>query len=228
MAVHAASGLRNDRGRRHVVHATVNCDYIMTLQEVIQYIGQPVLIVGAVTYIIQKLGEYALDKRLKVYEKELDNKQALLEKEITLTVARTTKLYEDRLSILRDIYKKMVTLDREMNVMTMPFKEVRQDAEKEENERIENAGKAYNDFLLCYTENKVFLTKKLDSHLEKLRQSYFDSYWDYTSGRRFGGMDFKFSYEQAKAASDKVRNQIPPILTEIEVEFRKLLGVEEE
>lgn len=200
----------------------------MTIQEFIQYIGQPVLIVGAATYIIQKLGEYILDKRLKAYEKELDSKQALLEKEITLTIAKTSKLYEGRLSILRDIYKKIVTLHREMNVMTMRFKEILENAEKEENERIENAGKAYNDFLLCYTENKIFITKRLDNHLEKLRQSYFDSYWDYTSGRSFGGVDFKFNYEQARIASDKVKNQIPPILDAIEIEFRKLLGVEDE
>lgn len=199
-----------------------------TLQEILQFIGQPVLIVGAVTYIIQKLGEYAIDKRLKAYEKELDNKQALLEKEITLTVAKSSKLYEDRLGILRDIYKKIVTLHREMNVMTMTFKEILKNAEKEENERIENAGKAYNDFFLCYTENKIFLTKKLDVKLKLLQDYYFDSYWDYTSGHNFGGMDFKFNYELAKEASVKVKIHIPPILDEIEIEFRRLLGVEDE
>jgi len=115
-----------------------------------------------------------------------------------------------------------------MNVMTMTFKEIRQNAEKEENERIVNAGNAYNDFLLCYSENKIFLTKKLDEKIKLLQQSYFDSYWDYTSGHKFGGMDFKFNYELAKAASDKVKNHIPPILDEIEIEFRRLLGVEDE
>jgi len=199
----------------------------MTAEDIINYIWQPVLIVAAATYIIQKLGEYALDKRLKAYEKELDNKQALLEKEINLTIAKTTKLFESRLSILQDIYKKLVTLDREMNVMTMTFKEIKEDPEKEENERIANAGNAYNDYLLSFTENKIFLTKSLDEKLEQIRQSYFDSYWDYTSGKRFGGMDFKFTYENAVAASHKVRNLIPPILKEIENEFRKLLGVED-
>ncbi len=78
----------------------------MTIQELLQYVGQPILIVGSASYIIQKLGEYALDKRLKAYEKELDNKQALLEKEMTLTITKSTKLYEDRLSILQSLYKK--------------------------------------------------------------------------------------------------------------------------
>ncbi len=122
----------------------------------------------------------------------------------------------------------MVTLDREMNVMTMPFKEIREDGDKEENQRIESAGKAYNEFLLGYVENRIFLTKKLDGQLEKLRQSYFESYWDYTSVKRFGGTDFEFNFKQARAASDKVKNHIPPILEEIEKEFRNLLGVEEE
>jgi hypothetical protein len=112
-----------------------------------------------------------------------------------------------------------------MNEMTALMKPIIQDADKEENDRIENAGKSYNDFLQCYLDNKIFFSKDTCILLDSLREKYFDSYWDYTITHRIGSKDFNFNYEHAKKASETVRTQIPPVLENLEVEFRKLLGV---
>jgi len=204
---------------------------------IIESIGLVGIISGLIVWLIKSLGEHFISKNLKSYEIELQSKSdnykleldKLLENhksELNVLYLKASKLYDKRMLILSELYQKIVTLDRSMNEMVRFLVEVREDAEKEEQERLQNSGKAHDDFMKYYTENKIFFSTELCGKLYKLRTEYFDSYWEYTFRHRFPTDDFKTIHEKSKKASEILKKQIPPILLEIEGEFRLIIGVE--
>ena len=142
--------------------------------------------------------------------------------------AKASKLHYKRLEIIAKLYEKLVILDMAMNDMTAMWKLVSGDkkqAEEAENKRIENAGNAYNDYQNYYNVNRIFFRNETSELLDKLREDYFDSYWTYTSSKRFGFTDFELNFANAKKASEKVKEGIPPILRKLEDDFRLIITV---
>ena len=209
----------------------------MDWKSIIESIGIVGIVSGLIVWLIKQLGQNYINRNFKAYEIELktkaNNYRLELDKnleshksELNILYNKASRLHEERLRILSKLYKKIVILDRTMQEMTAFMKQVFEDAEKEEKERIKQAGYAYDDFFTFYIENKIFFSKKLTELLDQLRDKYFDSYMDYTFRHRYSFTDFKFNHEQSKKASETVREHIPPIKEEIEIEFRDLIGVE--
>lgn len=204
--------------------------------DILQNLGIFGLLIAGLSWTFKKLGELYLQKRFAAYEKELQLKSQEYQMRLDMTLEshkaelnlmfiKSSKLHKKRLEILVDLYKKMAALDRDMNIMIAYIKPIIEDAQKEEQQRIETAGKSYNDFQAFYSDNKIFFSEKICSGLDNLRDKYFDGYMDYTFSQRFGVSDFKFSMDIAKKASETVKKSIPGILKEIETEFRRLLLV---
>jgi len=100
--------------------------------------------------------------------------------------------------------------------------------EKIENEKIKTASDCHNDFYIFYLKNKIFLSQETCDLIDSLKDKYFDSYFDYTYGKKYENSDSELTYKLAKAASDKVRKEIPIVLKNIEQDFRTTIGIENE
>lgn len=223
----------------------INWELIFQIVGITGAITVPLL--GAVAWTIKKLGTHALDRGLKKYEAELNQKSDTyklgLEKQLEahkleldkqlethkadlgVLMAKQDKLQHRRLEIMSELYKRIVKLDMRMNELTAFMKAVIKDAEEEENTRIRETGDAYNDFLLYFVEHKIFFSEETIESLENLRKHYLDCYMDYTFKYRFNIASYEFSAEQFEKISKTVRELIPPILSKIEDEFRDLAGV---
>ena len=209
--------------------------------EIVKSVGLVSIVSGLVVWLIKQLGQHFIDRKFKAYELELKYKSNdyahQLEKsledhrsKLSLVFTKASKLHDRRLEIISELYKKLVLLNQAMQTMTALWKLASEDKKADdaaENERIKNAGDKYSEFYSYYLENKVFFSIEICELLDSLRNGYYDSYWDYTAKQRFGFTDFELNYENAKKASENVQEKIPPILNQLESEFRKMIGVED-
>ena len=206
----------------------------MDILELLRDIG----VFGLAMWFIQLIISKSADRKFESYKTELDHKtrefQATLDTkmelyraELTLQNYKATQIYERQLNAIIDLHKKLVTLNNAMREMTVFMKPVIKDAEQEENERIKKAGEAYNDFMLFYQDNKIFIPQDTVDQLEKVRNDFFSSYMDYTFGQRFGISD-KFSFEKAKEAGDRVQQTVQPAVDQLVSDFRELIGIEKQ
>ncbi|WP_347156432.1 hypothetical protein [Pontibacter chitinilyticus] len=204
----------------------------MAVFELLRDIG----VFGLAMWFIQNLLSKSADRKFESYKTELDHKSrefqldldARLEQqkyELTLHNFKATQVYEKQLSVIDELYKKLILLNSDMQEMTAALQLVIEDPEKEEQERIKKAGTAYEAFLQFYTQNKLYIPKTAIAKIENVRNDFFDSYWDYTF-RRGAAPGEAFTYERAKAAGVRIKENIQPAINQLEDEFRQLLGVD--
>lgn len=188
---------------------------------------------------IQELWKHHLGKKFKKYEFDLTEKSKNIDRDLSLLIEghkkalefiqfKDSRLHEKRLQVISDIYKKLVKLDLAMKEMTSLIKIVTNDSIenfKIENSKIELASNKHNDFYIYYLKHKIFLSPTTCELIDKIKNDYFDSYQDYTHGKKYENESSDFSFQYAKAASEKVRKDIPLILENIENEFRSIIGV---
>jgi|SRR5690606_141588 len=200
----------------------------MNWTEIFKAIGIVGIVSGLLVWLLKQLGQHFIDKRFKAYELELQSKSDDYKHELNISFNKASKLHDRRLEKIEDLYKCVVKLDSAMQVMTAKWKIVSGDNKKDEedeNNRIQNAGDCYNEFFDFYNANRIFFSEETCTILDKLKTDYYDSFWDYTAKKRFGYTDFKLNWELASKASDKVKKEIPPVLRQLENDFRTLIGV---
>jgi hypothetical protein len=200
-------------------------------------------IFGIVAFAIQKIIETSNNKSLEKYKQELDftirsyqlNLDTDLERyksELNLHISRQTSLHEKRLTIIEEMYKKLVQLDSAMRAMT-GIHLVIEDGEKEQQERVTKSQEAFADYNNYFLFNKLYFNKATSELLERIRKEYFSANWDFFELKRLhsftGGQisqqGQREAYEKVQDASKRIREDIPKILETLEEEFRKLLGV---
>ena len=201
--------------------------------EIIKELGVVGIVTSAIAWLFKTLSEYFISKRFTSFEKELDVKAEMYKaeldkdlesykKDLNLDLTKRERLHQRRLDILGDLYKKIVDLDFAMVELTAIFKRVVSDFDKEETDRIEKAGNAYNEFLKYYKGHKIYFRPETCKFLDSLVAGYFDSLWDYTYKTRTGIPDAKLT----KQAYDKLQIEIPKVKEQIEGDFRKYFGEE--
>ena len=189
---------------------------------------------SGVIWLVQHLIGKSTTKSIEQFKSQLVNNHkqfqnkldADLEKhkdKLFFETTKATKLHEQQLEAINEIFKRLMSLDRAMLEMTSLLKLKGENPEKEEVDRIKNAGSAYNDFLVYFDGHSILLPEETETLLENIRSDYFDSYSDYTFGRSFG-VESKFTYEQSKAAGDRVRVKIKEAIKQLKSNFRKLMG----
>lgn len=166
-----------------------------------------------------------LDQKTREFQLTLDSKMELFRTELNLQNYKSTKVYERQLNVIIELHKKLIKLNREMQIMTAFLKPVHNDAEQEETDRIKNAADSYNDFMFFYQDNMIFLPEKTVEKLHEVRDDYWSSYNDYTFGHNYG-IRSEFSFDKSVAAGERVRNKIQPAVDQLVMDFKLFLGVE--
>lgn len=115
-----------------------------------------------------------------------------------------------------------------MTELTVTFKIVPADkkiAEEQELERIHETGSSYNDFLIFYLKNKIYLSPGTCETIDSIQKQYSGVFFDYTIDRRLGMPPNRESFNKIYKTFDTVNEVITPILEQIADDFRTLLGV---
>jgi hypothetical protein len=146
--------------------------------------------------------------------------------ELNLLNAKNSRLHDKQLIIIAELYKRIVVMERYFKEMTAWMKPVISDIKKEEYERISKAGQSFNDYLSYYSENRIFFSEETTGYLDKLRDHFWETHWDYTFKERTGVDDYKINRENLDNATKLVTEKIPEVLKQLDKAFRQLLTVE--
>lgn len=199
-----------------------------------------VLIVSIVGYLGKRIIEQVLNKDLENFKNNLhsENEKAKLvfEKEIegyranlNLVFNKQIQLYTKKSEVIENLYHKLVELNLAILEMTLSFRNVtgkeRQQIQKEEFERINDAAEKGNEFFKYYSSNKIYFDKDTCLLVEDVQKNFKEAHSDYSFKHTFGLSPSEMTYEMAKKASERVRTEIPKIMEKLEDEFRLTLGV---
>lgn len=197
----------------------------MDIIELLRDIGLFGLAVGGLSWIAKILGEKYLERKMSLFESDLEQSLEKYKMELQIIFNKETKIYNDRLEILRELYARIVDLDIKTNDMTRILKEVEKDFEKEEWDRIKVTGESYNNFSVYYAKNKIMFSTSTCKLIEEIRGEYFESLLDYSFEQRLKFRS-ELTAEKMKKARERVVENIPKALEDLENEFRVLIGIE--
>jgi hypothetical protein len=165
-----------------------------------------------------------LDKNLESYK----NRMEILRLEFQVQFA---ELHVKRSEIIATLYKYLTRLNLTMLEMTAPGHFVKKDADKEEQERLDNAAKAYLDFREYYIPNKIYFEPAVTGKLDNILNFFWDKAWNFNfikeriNTGQIGHEEWKQYSKELKEISSDVRTEAEKSLVELENEFRDLLGV---
>lgn len=196
-------------------------------------------IFGLAMWFIQLLLSKSADRKFEMYKNELDQKtrefQALLDSkmelykiELNLQNYKSTKIYEQQLSIIIDLHRKLRDLNCAMLEMTAGWKETtglsKEEILQKENEQIDSTAKTYNEFMTFYQDNLIFFPQKTVEKIDAIRAEYFSSFHNYTFSKKIG-ITSELTFKQAVEVSERVREVIQPAVVQLVNDFRNILGV---
>lgn len=190
----------------------------MDWSSIVQNLGMFTITVGIVTFTLKAIIRHWLDQSLETYKADLKN--ATIEHEI-----RFAQLHTDRAQIIRELYRKMVDMQRSMRSLMNPMQWVN---EPTQDKKMETAQKAANEFIHYYQKNKIFFKEEICIIIDEVVKMIFDAWVKYTT---FGDMAF-LTPTMIESRSRKlldaygiVTDKVSEIAKKIENEFRGLLGV---
>ena len=189
---------------------------------------------GFITWMLNKssdrkieLYKAQLELESKNFQLTLDSKLEIHKTELGIQSYKSTKVYEQQLASLVELYKLLSDLNFKMVGLTRTFKQIITDFNTEEQERIKQAAEAGFDFQECYRKNKIFFPKNLTDKIDQIQSEYLTSYNQHVIAYQMGDGDKKFLMDEIKKVNETVSNVIQPMVEEIITDFRILIGVQE-
>lgn len=163
-----------------------------------------------------------------IHDKEIESYKSNLH----LINSRQNLLHSNRSQVILELYQKLVVLHNSMLDMTARMRNVtgkdEETIDKEELERISKTASLGEDFFNFYQIHKIYFVSNICVLIEEIQTGLRDSHSDYSFRHLWGLPPSEMTYDIAKKANDKVKNEIPELMEKLEHEFRKSIGVIEE
>lgn len=212
----------------------------MNWTQIVSEIG----IVGAIgsllTWLIKQLGQSYIDKNVKSYEQELNNKSELFKNdlehsfekfksELAFLAEKANKLHDKRIDRIEVIYSLLVDFYNDMLILVswkvgngMSGEEIN----KQEWDNVRKAGDAGNKFLNYYSKNKLYFNSDTCLLIDEIIKLTKDSHDDLYSKYIFGTISAEIDFEHFKRATNVIREKVPKVKEELEENFRRIIGVD--
>lgn len=198
------------------------------------------IIVSTIAFLGKKILDQFLKRDLEKFKKQLiiENEKAKLEFEkqvenykatLNLFNSKQIKLYSKQASIIETLYKYLTDVHWKMLDMTALFRNVTgkddQTISAEELDKVQVTAEAGNLFFEFYRNNKIYFSQETCELIESIQNQLRETHSDYSFKYLYGLPPSEMTYEMAKKANEKVREDIPKLLTKLENDFRECLGV---
>lgn len=168
--------------------------------------------------------QHGLNERIQEHRGKLE----ILNHEFNI---RFSRLHQERADVIKEVYKLLVKLQSAMFTYTRTMHPVFEDSEKEAAQRLDNVSESLSEFIKYYSLNKIFLPKLLCGKIDNVVKEYYDKGWDFAWTQRsykeqsISLDEYKAEVEKAKKISNTIKDDMPPLIEELESEFREILGV---
>jgi hypothetical protein len=164
--------------------------------------------------------EYELKSKA---DTELEKLRSTLATTATEHQIRFAKLHEKRAEVIAETYSRLRELHTNLGDYVKIFEPA---GDRPKEERRQRVGDAHRSFIEYYSKNRIFLSKAAVEKLDDINQKSVSAFYD-----------FFYSVEMVQAAKgdsvkkwmeifEHVKDEMPVALSELEDEFRKLLGDE--
>lgn len=198
------------------------------MTELLKYLGITALPNALLLIVIGFWGKKLVEN---FFAKGLEVKKIELQNELEKSKIQFSNLHSKRIDIIEGVYSRLVELNSAMIDLTRRIHPIIEDADKEEQERIIRANKALAEFRDFFLPHKIYFDIELADKIDSIHKMYWDKGWDFTylnSRMKSGQMlqsTWKEFYEESKKVTESIDVDIPPILSDLEEEFRDILGV---
>jgi len=201
-------------------------------QEFLATIGGQAALLGIVGYLIKKLVSSRLEREADAFKADLKrNSDVEIERlKNSLQMAanehqiRFSKLHEKRAQVLADLYKLLVKATWEAENLASPMEFA---GEPDKNQKFKQAMEAISEYFRFFDQHRIYLPEELCTSLlafaHKLRSPAI-AFGVYLRIEYPNERTQEEKYRAWTAAWDSVQTEIPKLRSELEVEFRKLLG----
>jgi len=194
--------------------------------ELLQNLG----IFGIITTAISYLFNNIINKKFEAYKKDLESDLESHKSELSLFNARDSKVFTKRITVIEELYHKLVILDSSMKILTARIHDVYDDVKKEQVGRAQNAHTAIYEFSNFFYLNKLYFSKSTCENIEKIATVYKEANWKYHEKDRLALMGANLAFEEIKKNYDqayvKVNSECELIKRELEKEFRGIYQIE--
>lgn len=193
---------------------------------------------GLFMWFIQMLLSKSASKQFESYKNELnktliehqslfDNRLELYKTELNLQNYKATKIYEQQLSIIIELHKKLLALNQEMALMiVLRMKNIAEKTVESEEKDISQIAKtsiSYDDFLKFFQQNILFIPQNTADKIDLIIKEYVSNILSLITKK---GTSDDLSFEEVNSLSIKLRTEIKEAIEVLKKDFRKLLGVE--
>jgi len=211
----------------------------MIIEKIFELLGN-LGIFGLAMWFIQLLLSKSADRKFERYKSELDQKtnefQFFLDSkletyknELNLQNYKANKIYEQQLTIIIEIHKKLTILNRKMAIMPIVLMknitERTEETEKKEIGAVSEAIIAYDEFLSFYQDNLIFIPQNIVDKINGILKDYSQNVLSYITKK---GTENGITFEQALASAERIPIEIKQALDLLTFEFKSLLGVEKQ
>lgn len=213
----------------------------MDWTKILSEVGAVGIISGLIVWLIKQLGQRYIDKGTKAYEQKLQNQSDLYKAELNQALEKyksdlaflsqkAFKLHDKRLERIEKLYALLTGFYDDMYHLTT-WKVVTgmsdDHVNKQNFENTKKAGDSGTEFFKYYSKNRLYFDKDTCKLIEEIIKLLKDSHFDFSYEYIFGPISADFKFETVKKATEKIREKVPKIKSELEDNFRKIIGVNE-
>ncbi|WP_144925970.1 hypothetical protein [Halorubrum salsamenti] len=199
-------------------------------------------IVGAVIFVIEELGVFAIgatvvgwvaknaisqyfDKELTKYQSEIDKELQRYQTELEKDKLQFSELHTERAQITAELYERFVIFEEDMKKATDI---VGMKSDPPRDELVKEAAESGTEFIKFYKKNKIYFPPDVCKTVEELQEEMssifaeFRIFKPYESGRHQPKDLDRWTEIWEKVSKEEV----PELKQDLENQFRTLLGVD--
>lgn len=183
-------------------------------QQVLALTLTPALAIGATAWIIRKLLEQGLQRDIEKFKSQLE-----LERFEHQT--RFSFIHQKRAEIVSGLYSRLARTKARLGDLVAIFQPGGQTLP--DKKRV--VAEAYNDASSFFFENRIFFTESTALKVEEVLDAMRGAFYAFDTAQR-GNEDYKPDTSGLWMESYKnVKEKLPPLLSELEGQFRETLGI---
>jgi hypothetical protein len=209
------------------------------LMEVLASTAISTVLIGALAWLTRSWISEKLKNSIKhEYDEKLETHKAQMKAQSdveleklrsSLAVAsaernvRFTKLHERRAKVISKTYALLRDLHTKLGNYVKPFSPA---WDRSRDEKRKEVAEAHDAFFSYYSQNKIFLSKEAVTKIDDINQQSGKIIYDFFYGIEMKTADQGDSLKVWLEICNRVKDEMPVALGELEEEFRKLLGDE--
>jgi len=174
------------------------------------------ILVAGFTFIIRLYIKLTFSKELERYKGEL-------QKEAISFKTTYENLHTQRAVVIRSVYKKLISAQWAFESLIKPLQLA---GESPIDKKAEKAVKLFNDLLFYFHSNKIYFNKEIAGQLDNFLQKFKEIWRIFNKPKVLNGKVTRDIDAWDRAWQELTAKEIPPLLSKIEDEFRKIIGIE--